>query len=62
MTRELIERTVRDWVSGNPRLGARDLVRLASPGASGQARTPEEIADALIELAARLEIAETRVW
>ena len=61
MTQDLLERTVRDWVLGNPRRGARDLTRLAGRPAS-PSRSPEDIAEALIELAGRLQIAETRAW
>lgn len=60
MTHELVERTVRDWVLGNPERGARDLRRLA--GESLIARDPNEIANALIELAGRLHVANTRIW
>ena len=62
MTNDLIERTVRDWVLGNPNQGARELYRLAPGAAAEQSRTPEDIADALIVLAGRMHIAATRVW
>jgi hypothetical protein len=62
VTNDFIERTVRDWVLGNPNLGARDLDRLAPGAAALEARTPEDIADALIVLAGRMHIAATRVW
>jgi hypothetical protein len=61
MTQELLERTVRDWVMGDPARGARELDRLsASPFHAAQ--TAEEVADALIRIAARKHIAESRVW
>lgn len=61
MTQDLLERTVLDWVSSNPGRGARDLRRLAcQPELRRQ--SPQDIAEALIELAGRLHIAETRAW
>ena len=61
MKQELIQRTAREWVHDNPSRGARDLTRLGGPGVhAGQ--TAEEIADALIRLAGRMELAETRAW
>jgi hypothetical protein len=60
MTQELMERTVREWVFSNPERGARDLKRLAS--APGPAASIEQIAEALIEVAGRMEIARTRAW
>ena len=61
MTHELIERTVRDWVFDNPVRGARDLRRLAGCRVDLR-QSPQEIAEALIELAGRLDIADTRAW
>ncbi|WP_310469257.1 hypothetical protein [Sphingomonas sp.] len=61
MKHELIERTVRDWVMGDPARGARALEqRSASPFHAGQ--SAEQIADALILLAGRMEFAENRLW
>jgi len=61
MTQELLERTVRDWVMGDPARGARELDRLTdSPFHAAQ--SAEEVADALIQIAARKHIAETRTW
>jgi hypothetical protein len=61
MTQELLERTVRDWVMGDPARGARELDRLAdSPFHAAQ--SAEEVADALIRIAARRHLAETRAW
>ena len=62
MKHELIERTVREWVLGNPRRGSRELERLAAPAMLHPAQSAEEIAEALIQIAGKLEIAETRVW
>ncbi|HVH37723.1 MAG TPA: hypothetical protein VM757_03955 [Sphingomicrobium sp.] len=62
MTQQLIERTVREWVSGNPGRGADTLGRLAGPAILHSAQTAEEVADALIRLAGRMEIADSRVW
>ena len=60
MTQELLERTAREWVFSNPARGARNLERLASAPVEGG--SAEEIADALIRLAGRLQVAETRAW
>lgn len=62
MKHELIERTVRDWVMSNPDRGARELERRANLTLINRAGTAEEIADALIQLAGRMEIAENRAW
>ena len=62
MKHELIERTVRDWVMGNPARGARELERLANVRLFQRADSAEEIADALIQLTGRMEIAESRAW
>jgi hypothetical protein len=62
MTHELIDRTVREWVGANPERGARALDRLASPSLFHAAQTTDEIAEALIQLAGRMDIAESRVW
>jgi hypothetical protein len=63
MTHQLIERTVREWVSANPKRGARTLDRLAGRTVFQAAnKTTDEITDALIQLAARIEIAESRAW
>ena len=63
MTQELLERTVHDWVRANPRRGARALDRLASPTIFDAAnRTTDDVAEALIQLAGRMEIAENRLW
>lgn len=62
MTQQVLERTVREWVDGNPDRATRELGRLAGQGALRAGQTAEEVADALIRLAARIEIAETRAW
>ena len=62
MTQELMECTIRDWVLSNPSRGARDLGRLAPSSKADQARSPEEVADALIILAGCRQIAATRLW
>ena len=62
MTQQLIERTVREWVSGNPNRGAETLCRLAGPSVFRAGQTAEEVADALIRLAGLMEIADTRAW
>jgi hypothetical protein len=62
MTQELIERTVRDWVMDNPARGARELRRLANGSPFHAAQSAREVAEALIQLAGRMEIAESRVW
>jgi hypothetical protein len=63
MTQELLERTVCDWVRANPGRGARTLDRLAGRDLFNVAnKSTEEVTEALIQLAGRLKIAETRVW
>ena len=63
MTHQLIERTVREWVSANPKRGARTLDRLAGQAIFDAAnRTTDEIADALVQLVGRIEIAQSRAW
>ena len=41
MTQELLERTVRDWVMGDPARGARELDRLADSSPFHAAQTAE---------------------
>ena len=63
MTQELLERTVHDWVRANPDRGARELDRLAGhPLFRAADKTTEEVTEALIQLAGRMKIAETRAW
>ena len=57
MTQQLIEQTVREWVGANPTRGARTLDRLAARTIFHAAnRTTEEITEALIQLAGRIEV------
>jgi hypothetical protein len=62
MTQELLERTVRDWVMGDPARGARELNRLTDHSPFHASQSAEEVAVALIRIAARRHIAETRTW
>ncbi|QIK79588.1 hypothetical protein G7077_12395 [Sphingomonas piscis] len=62
MTQELMESTIRQWVSADPRRGARDLSRLSPSTGRSISRSPEEVADELIILAGRRQIAATRIW
>lgn len=62
MKHELIERTAREWVEGNTHRLPRLLARSALTEMLEAAHSPEEITEALVQLAGRLEIAETRVW
>ena len=63
MTPELIERTVQEWVGAHPQRGARTLDRLAGQNLLQAAnKTTEEVTEALIQLAGRMKIAESRVW
>jgi hypothetical protein len=61
MTQDLLERTVADWVLSDPKRGARELSRFASDGISVR-RSPEEIVEALVQFAGRLDLAATRAW
>jgi hypothetical protein len=61
MTQELMECTIRDWVLNNPGRGARDLDRLVPSHKTDKARSPDEVAEALIAIAKR-HIAATRIW
>ena len=62
MTQQLIERTVREWVTGNPGRGAETLSRLSGARMFHAGQSADEVADALIRLAGRMEIADSRVW
>jgi 1,6-anhydro-N-acetylmuramate kinase len=63
MTEQLLESTVREWVRANPKRGARTLDRLTGRTIFHAASaSTEEIADALIQLAGRTEIARSRSW
>ena len=62
MTCELIEHTARLWVFNDPARGARELRRHRPGGSAVPPQSPEEIADALAELAGRMAVAATRLW
>jgi len=62
MKHELIERTAREWVHGNADRLPTVLANSAFAGALQSADSAEEVAEALIQLAGRMEIAETRAW
>lgn len=63
MTQELLERTVHEWVGADPDRGARTLDRLAGRSLFHAAgKSTEEVTEALIQLAGRMKIAETRLW
>ena len=62
MKHELIERTAREWVHGNADRLPGVLAGSAFAGVLNSAQSADEIADALIQLAGRLDIAETRAW
>ena len=63
MTQELLERTVHEWVRANPDRGAKTLDRLAGRSLFQAAgKSTEEVTEALIQLAGRMKIAESRVW
>jgi len=62
MKHELIERTAREWVHGNADRLPAVLGKSAFADVLHTAQSAEEVADALIQLAGQMEIAETRVW
>jgi hypothetical protein len=62
MKHELIERTAREWVHGNADRLPAILGKSAFAGVLQTAQSAEEVAEALIQLAGQMEIAETRVW
>ena len=62
MKHELIERTAREWVHGNADRLPAVLSRSPFAGVLHSAQSAEEVADALIQLAGRMEIAATRAW
>jgi len=63
MTRELLEKTIRDWVGANPKRAAGTLDRLAGRTIFDAAkRSTEEITEALIHLAGRTDVASSRAW
>ena len=62
MKHELIERTAREWVRGNAHRLPRALSHSAFAGVLHASRSVDEITDALIRLAGKMEIAESRCW
>ena len=62
MTHELIERTAREWVHGNADRLPAVLGRSAFSSALQSAQSAEDVAEALTQLAGRMELAETRAW
>ena len=62
MKHDLIERTAREWVHGNADRLPAVLGNSAFAGVLHSAQSAEEVAEALIQLAGRMEIAETRAW
>ena len=62
MKHELIERTAREWVLGNADRLPAVLGRSPFAGVLHSAQSADEVADALIQLAGRMEIAATRAW
>ncbi len=62
MKHELIERTAREWVHGNAHRLPGALAGSAFAGVLGSAQSAEDGANALIQLAGRMELAETRAW
>ena len=62
MKHELIERTAREWVGGNAHRLPRALSRSAFAGVLHASQSADEIAEALIQLAGKMEIAENRCW
>lgn len=62
MKHELIERTAHEWVQGNADRLPSALAGSAFAGVLQSAQSAEDVAEALIQLAGRMEIAETRTW
>lgn len=62
MKHELIERTAREWVEGNAHQLPRVLGRTALTDVIQYAQSTDEIAEALIQLAGKMKLAETRLW
>ncbi len=62
MKHELIERTAREWVHGNADRLPAALGKSAFADVLQSAQSAEDVAEALIQLAGRMEIAETRAW
>ncbi len=62
MKHELLERTAREWVPGNAGRLPVALGNSAFAGILQTAQSAEDVAEALIQLAGRMELAETRAW
>ena len=62
MKHELIERTAREWVRGNAHRLPRALGHSAFASVLHAAQSADEIAEALIQLAGKMEVAENRCW
>jgi hypothetical protein len=62
MKHELIERTAREWVHGNADRLPHVLSGSAFAAVLRPAQSAEDVAEALIQLAGQMEIAETRAW
>jgi len=62
MKHELIEQTAREWVHGNADRLPAILGKSAFANVLQAAQSAEDVAEALIQLAGQMEIAETRVW
>ena len=62
MKHELIERTAREWVHGNADRLPSVLGKSAFAGVLQRAQSAEDVAEALIQLAGQMELAETRAW
>jgi len=62
MSQELIERTAREWVHGNAHRLPSALGHSAFASVLHAAQSAEDVAEALIQLAGQMELAETRAW
>jgi len=62
MKHELIERTAREWVRGNAHRLPRALSRSAFASVLHASQTADEVAEALIQLAGKMDVAENRCW
>lgn len=62
MKYELIERTAREWLSGNPGRGARAVERCGGPSLFHAGQSSDDIVELLIQIAGKMELAETRAW
>ena len=62
MKHELIERTAREWVRGNAHRLPRALGHSAFGSVLHAAQSAEDVTEALIQLAGKMEVAENRCW